>query len=75
MSAQVPIPTVVSWEPETVQMLASLLVLKVNAVRPLDAVADNVIGDTLTPTGEIGVKVTIWLPWLMTTFALAEAMA
>ena len=58
---QVPTPTIVSWFPVTVQMLAALLVLKVKVVRPLEAVAASVIGDTPTVTGDAGVNVTVWL--------------
>ncbi|MBL0124923.1 MAG: hypothetical protein IPP88_20125 [Betaproteobacteria bacterium] len=43
----------------TVQMLAALLVLKVNAVRPLEAVAVSVIGVTPKVTGEARAKVTV----------------
>ena len=61
--------------PETVQMFAALLVENVKLVSPLDAVAVNVIGDALRPTGDTGTKVTVCMPWLMTTLALADAMA
>ena len=43
-------------------MLAALLVLKVNAVNPLDAIAVSAIGDMPYTTGETGAKVTVWLP-------------
>ena len=49
-----------SWLPDTVQMLAALLVLNVNVVRPLDAVAVRVIGDAPKVTGDVGLKVTVW---------------
>ena len=55
-------------------MLEGLLVLKVKAVSPLDAVAVSVIGDTPKVTGETGVKVTV-CGALMTTLAFAEALA
>ena len=40
----------------------ALLVEKLKAVRPLEAVAVSVIGLTPNVTGEAGVKVTDWLP-------------
>ena len=61
--------------PETVQILAALLVLKVKALRALDAVAVKVIGATPSKTGEAGAKVTVWAPGLMTTLAFADALA
>ena len=70
-----PGPTKVSVLPETVQTLAALLVLKVNTASPLDAVAVSVIGDTPNFTGVAGANVTVWLAALMTTLALAEALA
>ena len=66
VSAQVPTPTMVRVLPDTVQMLARLLVEKVKAVRPLEAVADKVIGATPKTTGEAGVKVTVWVIGAMT---------
>ena len=42
--------------PETVQMLAALLVVKVKAVSPLEAVAVRVIGETPKVTGVAGAK-------------------
>ena len=73
--AQVPPPTMVNVLPETVQMLAALLVLKVKVVKPLEAVAVRVIGETPNVTGVEGANVTVWLAGLMTTLALAEAAA
>ena len=45
--------------PETVQMVLTLLVLKVKAVNPLEAAAVKVIGDTPKVIGVAGAKVTI----------------
>ena len=61
MSEHVPAPTSVNWLPATVQMLAALLVVKVNVVRPLDAVAVSVTADEPKETGEAGAKVTVWV--------------
>ena len=47
--------------PDTVQMVLALLVLNVNAVRPLLAIAVRVIGVTPNVTGDAGAKVTVWL--------------
>ena len=55
-------------------MVDTLLVLKVNIVRPLVALAISVIADTPRVTGEAGAKVTVWAA-LMITLALAEALA
>ena len=60
--------------PLTVQMLAALLVVKVKAVNPLDAVAVRVMADAPKLTGVAGAKVTVWLAVLITTFALADAL-
>ena len=46
-----------------------------NVVSPLDAVALSVTGAVPRLTGEAGVKVTVWLAPLMTTLAVAEALA
>ena len=48
--------------PETVQMLAALVALKVKAVRPLDAVAVKVMAETPKVTGDAGVNVTVCAP-------------
>ena len=56
-------------------MLAALLVLKVNVVRPLDAVAVSVIGAAPSITGDAGAKVTVCVAGSMTRLALAEALA
>ena len=61
--------------PETVQIVLALLVEKLNAVNPLEALAVSVIGPTPNTNGVAGAKVTVWLAALMTTFALAEALA
>ncbi len=60
--------------PDTVQMVLALLVENVNAVRPLLAVADSVMGDAPYVTGEDGANVTVWLAALITTLALADAL-
>jgi len=62
VNAQVPTPTTVSSLPATLQIVPALLVLKVKAVRPLDAVAVRVIGPTPKPTGVAGAKVTVCAP-------------
>ena len=54
-----PAPTMVKVLPDTVQMVLALLVENVNAVRPLLAVADSVIGDAPKLTGEDGANVTV----------------
>ena len=59
VNTQVPTPTTVSWLPATVQIAAALLVLKVKAVRPLDAVAVSVIAGAPTVTGVVGANVTV----------------
>ena len=59
--------------PETVQMLDALLVLKVNAVKLLEAVAVSIIADTPNVIGEAGANVTVCVVGLMTTLALADA--
>ena len=70
--AQVPPPTIVSWLPATVQILAALLVLNVNAVRPLLDVAVRVIDDAPKVTGEEGANVTVWpAPSIVNEYVLA----
>ena len=61
--------------PVTVQMVLALLVLKVNAVKPLLAVAVNVIADAPKVTGVAGANVTVCAAALITTLALADALA
>ena len=51
--------------PETVQMLAALLVEKVNVVSPLLAVAVSVIGEAPAVTGDAGAKVSVWVAVLI----------
>jgi len=75
VKAQVPPPTMVSVLPDTVQMVLALLVENVNAVKPLLAVALKVMGDAPNVTGDEGANVTVWLAALITTLALADALA
>ncbi len=74
VNAQLPEPTMVSRLPATVQMVGADVVANVNAVKPLLAVAVNVIGVTPKTTGVAGANVTVWLAALTTTVALAEAL-
>ena len=53
---------------------SGVVVAKVNAVKPLDAVAVSVMGVTPKITGVAGAKVTVWLAGLTTTVALADAL-
>ena len=75
VKAQVPAPVMVNVLPDTVQMLAALLVEKVNAVKPLVALADSAIGVEPNVTGVAGAKPTVWLAGVTTTLALREALA
>jgi len=59
VNAQVPTPTIVSWLPATVQIVPALLVLKVKAVSPLEAVAVSVLSPAPKVTGVGGAKVTV----------------
>ena len=61
--------------PDTVQMLAALLVVKVNDVSPLDAVAVRVTGATPSTTGVAGAKLMVWLAKLIVTMAFVDALA
>ena len=61
--------------PETVQMLAALLVLNVNDVSPLDDVAVRVTGAKPSTTGVAGAKLIVWLARLIVTMAFVEALA
>jgi len=61
VTAQVPTPTTVSWLPATVQIVPALLVLKVKAVRPLEAVAVKVLAGAPKVTGVVGANVTVWV--------------
>ena len=74
VSVQMPVPTMVSWLPATVQMVLALLVVKVNAVKPLVAVALRVIADAPNVTGLAGANVTVCAAALMTTLAFAVAL-
>lgn len=56
-----PPPVNVTVLPDTVHTVASEVVLKVNVVSPLDAVALSVAGAAPKVTGEAGVNVTVWL--------------
>ena len=73
VSAQLPTVTMVSVLPLTVHT-SGVVVAKVNAVKPLPAVAVRVIGLTPNTTGVAGAKVTVWLAALTTTVALADAL-
>ena len=61
---------------ETVQTPVALLVENVNVLRPLEAVAVSVIGDTPMATVETGAKVTVWIAvpipagWLIESLSL-----
>ncbi len=73
-SVQLPEPTMVSVLPATVQMVAAEVVANVNAVKPLVAVAANVIGVTPKTTGVAGANVTVCVAAFTTTVALADAV-
>ena len=75
VNTHVPVPTSVTELPETMQILDALLVEKVKAVRPLVELAVSVIGADPKLTGEDGAKLTVWFAVLMTTLALADALA
>ena len=59
VNTQVPPPTMVSWLPATVQIVLALLVLKVKAVKPLEAVALKVLAGAPKVTGVVGANVTV----------------
>ena len=59
--------------PLTVQMLAALLVVKVKAVNPLDAVAVRVMADAPKVTGVAGAKLMVWLAVWVVMLSVAVA--
>ena len=68
-----PVPTMVNVATLTVHTNGVVLA-KVNAVKPLLAVAVSVIGKTPNTTGVAGAKVTVWLAAFTTMVAGADAL-